>query len=174
MGLPASGNISLKNKAGTGNSIEEEVYGAMDGTTDRSFLDVVGDSNPSVGSAPVSFSDFYGFTQTLQGRLYGNSISVGNDSDAYITGVTGIFRITDGGGETLLWTSRQGENTSTYLKKATGSNYTSGDARRVDVYRRTKQTSGSWSLDTTYLNYDSSLDIHSTDYSTYDYKFEIQ
>jgi hypothetical protein len=147
-----------------------EIYGADQTSLQKSLVDCFNDADPAVsgGTLPVSMRDFSGHTQKW-GRVYGQE-DISFDVWSY-TPTQGYDAF--GGTETLLYTADR--NDSVYLyKSGTGTAITSGDAIRVELYTRTKQSSDSWSFSVGWNNYDTATDgPHSLTSTISDYKFII-
>jgi len=160
MTIPSTGIIGLSD-------VREEVYGVGYSTL-RGLSNCVADADPSVGSAPIGISAFRGHTQSW-GRVYGRE-DISFDAWA-ASPLEGILPF--GGGDTLLWTASANEDVSIY-KSAAYANIVASDGIRVEIYYRTKQTSGSWTLLIGWNNYaTATYSPHSLSSTLYDYRFVI-
>jgi len=130
-------------------------------------------SDPSVGSLPVTSSDFYSHSQAAapEGRLY---VTNGSGADTHLWGPVFRGTIHDGASEQLRYISSTGNSETLSLKKTSGgTDYVSGDSVDMDVFRRTKQTSGTWGTAVqSWSPYTSQT--YNCDFGTYDYLFDLQ
>jgi len=161
MTIPSTGIIGLQD-------IREEIYG-VGYTTSKGLADCVADADPSVGSAPIGISAFRGHTQKW-GRIYvENQISF----TAYIYSASQGYDLITGGGNLVYTADRNAENIYVYRNTSAG-NIISGDAVRIAIYYRTKQTTGSWILSAGWNNYaTATYSPHSLSTNLYDYKFTL-
>lgn len=173
MTLAASGTLWLASTTdGTDRSIMYEVEGVS--SPPYNFLLAVSNSTPSVGSAPINFSDFYGHEQTtLYGRMYGtNSTGTGYyiSSNAY-----GHYSLADGDNVTYKYTGSGGEtgDTTWVAQGPAGQPFDGTEGYTASIYRRTKQTSGGWGTALQTWNNYASETYTSTDYTNYDYLWTL-
>lgn len=157
MTLPASGNITLI-------EITEELFGV--GVTGKTLLEC---GTEAGFSPPVSMSDFYSYAQSW-GRVY---------SDISISYTAYIKRLSEGSyyqvvsPETLRFTGDRNENVAVYQDNdGSDTPISAGETITLKLYRRTKQTSDSWTLDTTFNTYTSGS--FGLILSSYDYKIVLE
>lgn len=159
MTLPASGFGLV--------DIIDEVFGLSGG---KDLGDCIVASAPAVagGSEPGSILDFASHSQDW-GRVYTDEqISFGGYLYSANQGYNAFSS-----GEFLIYTADADEGVSIY-KSGTGTPITAGDAIRVEIYTRTKQTSGSWNFASGWNNYaTATYSPHSLTSSLYDYKFVL-
>jgi hypothetical protein len=141
----------------------------------------------SIGSLPFSLRDvieeIYGVGYSGTKSLY----DCHTDADPAVTGSSTVKltlggylkRETQGdyhafaGGETLEFTGDRNESVGVY-KSGTGTPITAGDAVRLEIYYRTKQTSGSWTFSVGWNNYASATyGPHALTLTVNDYKFVL-
>jgi hypothetical protein len=150
--------------------IIHEVFGANISAT-KSLVDCFNAADPTVsgGSLPVAMRDFAGHTQKW-GRVYSQEdISFGG----YLYSASQGYHLF-AGSETLEWTADRDEGVSVY-KSGTGTPIVAGDTVRVEIYYRTKQTSGSWNFLNGWNNYaTATYSPHNLQSTLYDYKFVIR
>lgn len=166
--LAASGNLWLVSTTdGIDRSIQYEVTGGSGGP--YLFSAAYGDANPSVGSVPVFFSDFYGHTQgTGQGRVYCSNLS---GSTAYISIGGSIYTSPTSDSTTLKYEAPTGATSTVFYAIGPAGQPFAGEID-CNLYRRTKQTSGAWgSPVTSWTPYSSQT--YSCDFGTYDYYWSI-
>jgi len=172
MALAASGVLYLRSTTfGTDRSIEYEVEKGDVSTGPYTFQTAISNSEPSVGSLPVFFSDFYGFAQLVRGRLYGQ-VNIDGLTPARLYPLTtgGYDTISDNDTETLSYSDIV--NQSCKMTKANGADWSAGDAVDLNIYRRTANTSGSWGTAVqTYLSYAS--ESYLCNFESYDYLFYL-
>jgi hypothetical protein len=173
MTLAASGTLwMISTTDGNDRSIMYEVEGVS--STPFSFSTLVTNSNPNLGPLPVSFSDFYGHAQTTdQGRMYATN---GWSSTAYIDSANyGQFSSPTTDIVALKYTDPFPgiSSDSTYFAQGpAGQPFDGTEGITAQIYRRTKQTSGSWgSALNTWNNYASQT--YTADYTLYDYLWTI-
>jgi hypothetical protein len=150
--------------------VVEEVFGVgFSGT--KSLVDCFNNADPDVsaGALPVELRSFAGHTQDW-GRVYSHeTISLGGYLKRETQGDYHAFA----GGETLEFTGDRNESVGVY-KSGTGTPITAGDAVRLEIYYRTKQTSGSWTFSVGWNNYASATyGPHALTLTVNDYKFVL-
>ena len=169
MTLVASGTLWMVSTTdGNDRSIMYEVEGVE--STPFQFSNIISHTNPSLGSLPISFSDYYGHTQSnAQGRCYSTNNWTTN---AYMSIAGSIFSAPTSDSVTLKYTNGTGSTeTVWYAQGPAGQAFDSG---QVDcfVYRRTKQTTDAWGTAiTSWADYTSQT--YSCDFGTYDYLWII-
>jgi hypothetical protein len=173
MALPASGDISLKD-AVSGGSIEEEVNEGTVSGTPYAFSTAVADSRPAAdpdsnNTPPASFSDFYSHTQTIYGDIYAEESYTGDvytyDININTVQITGTL-------EKIL-NGRSNTWSMDFFKDASETVFDGTEGLAVGVYRRTKNTTGSWTVVTNISNFETGVDDYLCDLSTYDYRFVL-
>lgn len=160
-----TGTLKLKGTPASGNaSIAGEVEG-KDFTGTYTLFDAHDEADPSVGTLPTGMRDFSGHTQSW-GREYGETISLLNNPQIERNEQGGTYAI--GGAESLEFTHDRNETTRCTNG---GTLYVTGDNLPATFYRRTKQTSGSWTVDWTQDPYLSEWRGGAA--RLYDYKWEL-
>ena len=143
-----------------------EIYG-VGYSGSKSLVDCSNDASPTVGTLPTSLSDFASHTQDW-GRMYSlEAVTL----TPYIQRKTETTYYLMNSTETLEFTGDRDENCAVY-KSGTGTAIVSGDAVRLRIYRRTKQTTDSWVLDTTHTTYISTI-LYACVFTVYDYRFYL-
>jgi hypothetical protein len=172
MTLVSSGTLwMISTTDGNDRSIMYEVEGVA--SWPYNFTTLVSNSSPSVGSLPVSFSDFYSHEQTtLNGRVYATNAW---SSVMYVSSTAyGFYSSSNGDSVTYKYTGAGGETSDSCwcAQGPAGQAFTSGQVT-CDLFRRTKQTSGSWgSAISSWADYTSQT--ANLDYTLYDYLWDIQ
>lgn len=161
MTLPASGNLSLR-------EVIEEVYGVGIAGS-KSLVNCFNDADPAVsgGTLPVSIRDFLSHTQSW-GRSYSE---LGISYTAYIKRISNGTRYLMDSGPSLEFTADRNESLAVY-KDVSDTPIGAGEAITLKLYRRTKQSSDAWTLDTTLNSYTSGS--FSCAFNTYDYKIRLE
>ena len=171
MTLVSSGVIRLNSTSeGIFKSIQYEVE---DGSTYTPYLftTAVTNSDPTIGSLPKAFSDFYGHNQVEPyGRFYASN-DFGSGTFANYGGAK--TAVAQASVEQLILTATSSPVNINFTKTSLGAPYVAGDFAIMDVKRRTKFTTGAWN---TILGgtFDPFLaQTYSADFSTYDYLIEL-
>jgi hypothetical protein len=153
---------------GNTRSILYEVSGGA-GSPPSTLLGLASSSVPSVGSAPLLQTDFYGHTQ---GTVYGRAYCTNNwNTSAYYqhgTGNTYLSPTSDS--QTLKLTSATASVVCSMAEGPLGQPFSSGTVS-CTLERRTKQTGGGWTSVQTWSDYTSQT--YTCDFSTYDYHWTI-
>lgn len=156
---------------GADRSILSEVSGGA-GSPPVTLLSLVAGSNPSVGSAPINMSAFYGHTQgAVNGDLYASNFYT---ATAYLSygGYTYESPTTDN--VTKKVDNSVTSPVSCFFAEGPAGQPFSDFTVTCLLKRRTKNTTGGWT-DITPTGWDTNYtsQSYSCDFSTYDYLFEL-
>lgn len=157
MALPTSGQLTFR-------QIANEL-----GIAANSQLSLRSMSASASKTVPDSVAEFYGYSAVTYGRLYGQSFSSSYSAVRVYYGAS--FGNISGSSEQLIGTMTSSPiNIS--MRQSNGSNFTGSEFVVMSVYRRTKNTSGSWGSSIQDFSFYNSA-TYSADFSTYDYKLVL-